>query len=88
MCENIYSKTNSSGKVAILNAEIQNAADPSEDVRRSAVDHLVQIDPIKFRDPGVAATADIIPILEMRLQKETSSEMRGHIQRIIEALRR
>jgi hypothetical protein len=86
MWDNIYSRTNAVGKVAILNATLQGAENTSPDIRRFCLDRLVLAEPKDLQQVGVTKSPEVVRLLQERLQLETFPEVRDRIQKVIDAL--
>jgi len=87
MWEDIFSRTNNKGEVAIINATILGVDDPSEDVRRFSLERLITIeDADKLLQPGILKDNKAVPYLMDELKRETSSDSRNRIEDLIKAL--
>jgi len=87
MWQRVYSQTNSIGKIAILNATIKGVEDPSEDISRFSIDHLMMAEPAALAQAGVKKSSEAVRLLQQQLGFETSSDVRAHSQKLIDALR-
>jgi hypothetical protein len=87
MWQRIYSRTNSIGKIAILNATIKGVEDPSEDISRFSIDHLMMAEPAALAQAGVKKSSEAVRLLQEQLGFETSADVRAHSQQLIDALR-
>ncbi|HEX3250806.1 MAG TPA: hypothetical protein VHS05_15345 [Pyrinomonadaceae bacterium] len=86
MWENIYTRTNPVGQIAIINATIKATETPSEDIQRLSLDYLTGIDPNDLRQSGVVSNPALLTRLEERLSLETGAKEQDQLQKIISAL--
>jgi hypothetical protein len=88
MWAGIYSRTNSAGKVAILNATLRGAADPTGEVRRLCLDKLPDASLRDLDSPSLVKVPAAIPFLEGRLAEEMPPEPRARLKKLLDFLRR
>jgi hypothetical protein len=86
MWENIYPRTNKPGRVAVINATIKGTEDPSADIRRFSLDHLMMADPADLLDPGINKSPQAAILMEQQLEQETSPDVRARARRVIDVL--
>lgn len=87
MWERIYPRTNGAGKEAILNAMVKGVEDPSEDISRFSIDHLMMSNPADFVQAGVKGSSEAVRLLQEQVALETMSDVRARTQKLIDALR-
>lgn len=87
MWSGIYPRTNEAGKVAILDASLRGAADPSEDVRRLCLDKLAEVGPRDLELPGLIKVPAAVPFVEERLAEETAPASRARLQKVLKIVR-
>jgi hypothetical protein len=88
MWKRIYPRTNTEGKVALLNATITGVEDQSEDIRRFSIDHLMLADPADLELSGVKKSLQAIDLMQEQIESETSSDVRAQSQKVIDVLRK
>ncbi|MFO1350302.1 MAG: hypothetical protein U1F68_06325 [Gammaproteobacteria bacterium] len=86
MWEEIFTKTNAHGEVAILNATIRGLDGSDEDIRRFSFDRLLAVDAAKLRQPGVARNAAAANVLRRAAQDSPVPSDRAQIKHLLEAI--
>lgn len=84
----VYPKAGSAGRSSIVNATIQAAGSPAQQVRTFALDRLTDADAKDLRDAGAKASPELIRLLEERHSAEEDAGVRRHLEEVISALRK
>lgn len=86
MWENIYPRTDLSGRRAIVMALLEGAASSQPDIERFSLDSLTTANPSGLREVSVPGNSAAFSRLQNRLEEETSADARAHIKMVIDAL--
>lgn len=86
MWESVYLRTDTVGKVAVINATINGVENPSQDIRRFSIERLMLAAPADLTDAEVIKDSEAVRVLQEQLQLETAPEVRDRIQQVIAAL--